>query len=262
MRRIKRLKDLDIALEIKNEEFVRPPRDTQRNWLVNRALDELVQDLGHLHVLASEFVTGSEVIPLEDRTGGQLGEQDIMEDWQIPIMKKMAAVATENGGNVLEIGFGRGIASTYIQELNVSSHTIVECNESVVDRFYQWKQGFADRDIRLIQGKWQEVTDEFGTYDGIFFHTYPLNQEEYFQFIAQSTTLAESFFPVAASHLREGGIFTYLTNEIDSFSRSHQRLVFEHFSSLTLSIVKPLNLPNDVRDAWWANSMVTIKAIK
>ncbi len=262
MRRIKRLKDFDLTLEIKNDHFIRPPRDTQRNWLIKRALGELVEDLTQLNVIAKNFVRGSEGIPLEDRTALELDDQDIMEDWQIPIMRAMATIATENGGDILEVGFGRGIASTYIQESDIKSQTIVECNDSVVERFLRWREPFADRDIRLIQGKWQDVTDQLGIYDGIFFHTYPLNQQEYFQFIAQHTTLAESFFPVAANHLREGGIFTYLTNEIDSFSRSHQRLVLEHFSSLTLSLIEPLELPEAVRDAWWADSMVSIKAIK
>jgi guanidinoacetate N-methyltransferase len=74
-------------------------------------------------------------------------------------------------------------------------------------------------------------------------------------------TFAAGFFPVAAAHLRKGGVFTYLTNEIDSLGRAHQRLLFDHFSSLRLQRVA-LTLPADVRDAWWADCMVAVAAVK
>ena len=32
--------------------------------------------------------------------------QEIMMDWETPLMKKHAEVVTENGGDILEIGFG------------------------------------------------------------------------------------------------------------------------------------------------------------
>ena len=185
-----------------------------------------------------------------------------MEDWQVPIMRAMADVATETHGDVLEIGFGRGVASTFLQEGGVRSHTVVECNDSVVERFHEWKAGYPTQDIRLLHGRWQDVDAEMGLYDGIFFHTYPLNEEEVMAYVHKSTTFAEHFFDTAARHLKDGGCFTYLTNEIDSFSRAHQRSLFSHFSSFTLSLVGPLMLPVDVKDAWWADSMVVVKAVK
>jgi guanidinoacetate N-methyltransferase len=130
-----------------------------------------------------------------------------------------------------------------------------------VDNFQRWKKQYPEQDIVLIHGKWQDVTDQLELYDGIFFHTYPLNETEWVDYIAHSTTFAEHFFPTAVDHLRQGGIFTYLTNEIDSFSRAHQRLVFRYFNSLTLQVV-PLSLPANLKDAWWADSMVVIKAVK
>ena len=79
--------------------------------------------------------------------------------------------------------------------------------------------------------------------------------------MASSVTFAAHFFPVAAAHLRPGGVFTYLSNEIDSLSRAHQRLLFAHFRSVRMQRV-PLVLPPDVRDAWWADSMVVVEAVK
>jgi guanidinoacetate N-methyltransferase len=261
-RRFRRLKAFEVVLQVHDDGFIRPPREAQRNWLLNRALDEFVDDLQHLHEAAQHFVPGSGQAALPDRTQARLEDRDIMEDWQIPVMRAMAQVVTETHGDVLEIGFGRGLSSTYIQEHGVRSHTIVECNDSVVERFHQWKQHYPDRVINLIRGRWQDVQDQFGSYDGIFFHTYPLNEEEYAEHVVKSVTFAEHFFPTAAAHLRGGGLFTYLTNEMDSFSRAHQRLVFRFFTSFTLRVVGPLQLPDDSRDDLWADSMVVIKAVR
>jgi guanidinoacetate N-methyltransferase len=261
-RRIKRLPDFEVTLEIKNDGFIRPPRDSQRNWLLNKALSEFASDLTALDPIARSFAPGSEAIALADRAHDDLSDEEIMEDWQIPIMRAMAEAVAAPDRDLLEIGFGRGISSGFIQQIGVKSHTLVECNESVIERFHVWRRQFPDRDIRLIAGRWQDVTDRFGVYDAIFFHTYALNEDDYIENALQSVTFAEHFFPTAAAHLREGGVFTYLTNEIDSLSRAHQRLVFRYFRSFALGKVEPLNVPNDIRDTWWANSMVVIKATK
>ena len=260
-RKLKRLPDFDLSLQIKNDAFIRPPRESQRNWLLNRAVAEFTADLQALDELAARFVPGAEQHHVAERTQGTLADDEIMETWQVPLMAAMADAATETHGDVLEIGFGRGVSASFIQERGVRSHTIVECNDSVVARFHEWRETQPQADIRLLHGRWQDVTEQMGLYDAIFFHTYPLNTEEYVEHVLQAVTFAEHFFPTAAAHLREGGVFTYMTNEIDSFSRAHQRLVFSYFRSFTLSLV-PLSLPPDVADTWWADSMVVIKAVK
>jgi guanidinoacetate N-methyltransferase len=171
----------------------------------------------------------------------------------------MAQAVTASQGDVLEVGFGRGISATFIQECGVKSHTIVECNPSVIRRFHKWKGGYPGIDIRLIEGMWQDTTSQLRLYDGIFFHTFPLNEQEYLEQALDSVTFAGQFFPVAAAHLRPCGIFTYMTNEIDSLSRGHQRLLLQYFRSFTVSIL-PLQVPEDTRDTWWADSMVIVRA--
>jgi guanidinoacetate N-methyltransferase len=178
------------------------------------------------------------------------------------VMRAMTSIVAEAHGDVLEVGFGRGVSAMLIQEAGVRSHTIVECNDSVVERFHRWREQYRERDIRLVHGRWQDTVDRLGQYDGIFFHTYPLNEEEYLEQVVRSVTFAQGFFPVAAAHLREGGIFTYLTNEIDSLSRAHQRLLFRHFREFTVRLVGPLALPEDSRDDLWGDSMVVIRAVR
>jgi guanidinoacetate N-methyltransferase len=261
-RRIKRLAEFDLSLQIKDPTFINAPRDYQKNWLLNRSMNEFARDIYAMHDIAAGFVEGSEVQGMDDRTQAKLSDLEIMEDWQIPIMQAMAQVVTANRGDILEIGFGRGVGSGLIQQYGADSHTIIECNDSIVARFEQWRVQFPERDIDIKHGLWQDVLPQLGDFDGVFFHTYPLKESDYVEQIANSTTFAEHFFEHAASHLRKGGIFTYLSNEIDSLSRNHQRLLFKHFDSIELSMASKLNLPTQVKDQWWADSMVIVKAIK
>ena len=260
-KKIKRTEHFEIVLEIKTEDFIRPPRDAQRNALLNNALNEFSDNLRALDKLAVRFVPGKPQIALEDRTQKILSDEEIMEEWQIPLMQAMAEVVTESHGNILEIGFGCGVSATLIQEQKVLSHTIIECNDFVVKTFLEWKELFKDKKINLVHGLWQDTIDDLGLFDGIFFHTYPLNEEEYMKNVHGRATFAEHFFETAAKHLRPGGVFTYFSNEIDSLGRGHQRALFAHFSSVSLKVMN-LELPDDINDTWWADSMVIVKAVK
>ena len=260
-KKIKRTENFEIVLEIKTEDFIRPPRDAQRNALLNNALNEFSDNLHALDKSAARFVPGKTQIALEDRTQKILSDDQIMEKWQIPLMQAMAEVVTESHGSILEIGFGYGVSATLIQEQGVRSHTIIECNDSVVERFFKWKEFFKGNTINLVHGLWQDTIDDLGHFDGIFFHTYPLNEEEYMKNVHGRATFAEHFFETAAEHLRPGGVFTYFSNEIDSLGRGHQRALFKHFSSVSLKVIN-LELPDDINDTWWADSMMIVKAIK
>ena len=261
MRRLKRTPQFEISLTIKDENFINPPKSSQRNAVINRAMKEFTEDLEALNKQAEGFVPGDTMVSFSDRTQGELSDAEIMEDWQIPLMEAMADVITETRGDILEIGFGRGISADMIQARSVKSHTVIECNDFVAEQFHQWKTKYPDADIRLSHGLWQDTIDDLGKFDGIFFHTYPLNEEEYLKYVNGRVTFAEHFFETAANHLKPGGGFTYFSNEIDSLSRAHQRALFQHFSSFSLKTIS-LNVPEDVRDSWWANSMVVVKAVK
>ncbi len=261
MKKVRRSKALDLTLEVKDEHFIRPPTDGQRHWLLNRWVREATLDLEALDRLAARFVPGGVRDLPPDMRQAELSDEQIMEDWQLPLMREMARIVGRTGGDVLEIGFGRGVSASLIQEYEPRSHTIIECNDAIVGRYERWKARFPERDIRLAHGMWQDVMDGLGRFDAIFFHTYALDEDEAIELVAQSVTFADHFFPTAARHLVEGGVFTYLTNEIDSLSRSHQRLLFEHFRSFRLHVV-PLEMPADVQDAWWADSMAVIEVVK
>ncbi len=261
-RRIKRSKAYEIEITIKDDDFIRPPTDVQRNAVLNRALKEFAEDLTHLDKQAASFVRG-ELNPglSADRTQLDLRDEEIMEPWQEPIMQAMAESVAGADKDVLEIGFGLGVSAEMIQTIGARKHTIIECNDSIVERFNAWRTGHADRDIEIVLGLWQDTIGELGLFDGIFFHTYPLTDDEYMAYVHKSVTFAEHFFAYAGAHLRPGGVFTYFSNEIDSLSRGHQRALSKYFSSFSTRIV-PLQVPDNVMDTWWANSMAVVSAIR
>ncbi|WP_447963626.1 amino acid adenylation domain-containing protein [Nitrospira sp. Ecomares 2.1] len=268
---IQRKPEFDVFLKINNGEFLTPPRENQRNWLMRRALDEFSDDLVALDAISKRFVSGSDRVSIDQSWTGSRAEftpseliiegQQVMQDWEAPLMKAMADIATESRGDVLEVGFGMGISATYIQAGQPRSHTIIECNRDVMNVFSDWTGRYPGRDIRLVQGQWQEVVGTLSDFDAVFFDTYPASEAEFEETVINSINFAEAFIPSAAKLLRPGGVFTYYTNEIDSFSRRHQRFLFQHFSSFTLSIVRSLLPPEDCH-YWWADSMAVVKAVK
>lgn len=270
----RRFPEFDIVLRLKDPAFISPPHESQRNWVIRRALDELASDLKDLDNVTKRFVPGSARLRLEEKKWGNrdvhyedsqllIGGQQVMQDWERPLMRAMAQVVTETHGDVLELGFGMAISASYIQEFGVRSYTVIEANEGVAEYFKQWKERYPGRDIRLIQGKWHDVAEQLPdeSFDGVFFDTVPTDEEEYTREVINNAVMAEDFFPVAARVLRKGGIFTWYTNEINSLSRRHQRLIFKYFTSFTASVVRPLLPPEDCH-YWFADSMMVVKAVK
>lgn len=262
MRRISRSENYQITVELKQDSFIATPNPAQRARVVSTRLGELAMELDELDRAASSFVTGGAPEVVADRAQAKLAAQSIMEDWQTPIMAAMARAVTHNHGDVLEIGFGRGVAADFVQSHAPASHTLIECNRAVIEDFFDpWRAKHASRDIRMVEGFWEDTLDSLGQFDGILFHTYPLSDDEYVARVQRSVTFAAHFFEHAAAHLKPGGKFSYLTMEADSLSRAHQRLLLEHFAGFSISQITGLNVPEDTRDAHWSQNMVLVEAI-
>lgn len=246
-----------------DEDFIATPRPMQREWLIHQQVQELKEDLQHLNRIASTLAPGApHADDSFDISQSELSADRIMEDWQTPLMQAMVDDVTREHGDVLEIGFGRGISAQMIQAAGVRSHTIIESNDHSVNAYFRpWLADHQGQDIRLVHSRWQDALGALGTFDGVFFHTYPMNVEEFVEHVAESATYAEHFFATAAQLLRPGGVFVYLTTEIDSLSRRHQRALFKHFSSFNARPL-PLEIPEDVGDAWWSDSMIVLQAFK
>ncbi len=269
MRKIKRTRDYELTLLLPGDDFIHAPRDAQRQWLVQRAVQEFGRDLDSLAAIAPRMVPGAEYravvgslqtgIAVTEDGKLKIDGQSVMEDWQPALMHKLAEAAASRGGDVLEVGFGLGISATRIQEIGVRSHTIIECNASVARSFDSWATQHSGRDIRMVPGTWQDLVGTLGKFDGILFDTYPLTQADFDRSVTEDVTYAQHFFAAAAAHLKPGGVFTYFTGEIDSLSRAHQRLLLQHFSEFTVGIVRGLEPARD-SSIWWFPTMAVVRA--
>jgi len=110
-----------------------------------------------------------EILTFEDtKILNELGAE-VMMNWEASIMEKSAEFICHNSGDVLEIGFGMGICSDYIQAQGVNSHTIVEIHPEIIEKLKIWA---ADKsNVTIVEGDWNSVSG-LGTYDGIFIDTY------------------------------------------------------------------------------------------
>ena len=94
---------------------------------------------------------------------------EVMMDWEAPIMEKSAEYICESKGDILEIGFGMGICSDYIQAQGVNTHTIVEIHPQIIDKLNEWAED--KNNVTIIEGDWltSGITNK---YDGIFLDTF------------------------------------------------------------------------------------------
>ena len=93
----------------------------------------------------------------------------VMMSWESPIMEKSAEYICQSKGDILEIGFGMGICSDYIQAQGVNSHTIVEIHPQIIERLNIWASDKSN--VTIIEGDWNNVSG-LSTYDGIFIDTF------------------------------------------------------------------------------------------
>ena len=122
---------------------------------------------------------------------------EVMMDWEDDIMKKSAEYICHNKGDILEIGFGMGICSNYIQEQGVNSHTIIEIHPQIIDKLKIWAEDKSN--VIIVEGDWSSV-DNLSTYDGIFLDTFGDDN-------------LDNFKDFALSKIKSGGNITYWNNE-------------------------------------------------
>ena len=95
---------------------------------------------------------------------------EVMMDWEHSLMSASAAYICENGGDILEIGFGMGISAGYIQSHSISSHTIIENHPQIITKAQEWANGKSN--VTIITGSWYDVKNNLSTYNGLFYDTY------------------------------------------------------------------------------------------
>ena len=154
----------------------------------------------------------------EDRIyflGNDSEEREVMMDWEDTLMSASAAYVTENGGDILEIGFGMGISAGYIQSHSISSHTIIENHPEIIPLALNWASDKPN--VIIVTGSWYSNLDNLPTYDGLFYDTYGDADNEY--------------FPTSLANLMNvGGKATWWNgSEGDHFYPSIQNVTYEQY---------------------------------
>jgi len=123
----------------------------------------------------------------------------VMIDWETPIMKKHADIVCQNGGDILEIGFGMGIFSNFVNSYNnINTHTIVEIHPQIIEKVKEWMKD--KNNVILIEGDWYEMQDEIKKrkYDGIFIDTFLDKNEKKIKYLLPHI-------------IKDGTIFSYFS---------------------------------------------------
>ena len=103
---------------------------------------------------------------------------EVMMDWEDELMSASAAYVTENGGDILEIGFGMGISAGYIQSHSINSHTIVENHPQIIPKAIEWASNKSN--VTSVSHSGYNVKESLGTFDGLFYDTYDDGDSIYF----------------------------------------------------------------------------------
>jgi len=97
-------------------------------------------------------------------------EIPVMMDWEDSLMSASAAYVTQNGGDILEIGFGMGISAGYMHSHSINSHTIVENHPEIIPKAVEWASNKSN--VTIVSQSWYDVRESLGTFDGVFYDTY------------------------------------------------------------------------------------------
>ena len=98
------------------------------------------------------------------------GNFEVMMDWEDSLMSASSAYVCQNGGDILEIGFGMGLSAGYIQLHSINSHTIIENHPDIISKAQSWASNKPN--VTIVTGSWFDVKDNLSTYDGLFYDTW------------------------------------------------------------------------------------------
>jgi guanidinoacetate N-methyltransferase len=182
----------------------------------------------------------------------EIAGHPVMQQWEEPYMKRLAEIATTNGGRILEVGFGMGISAKYIQQSIAKEHHIIEANAQV---FNQVNAFINSSKIHTISysGFWEDISKQFDSesFDGILFDTYPITFEELH-------TARFSFFSEAFRLLKSGGVFTHYSGELDFTEEYISSLLKANFTTFSGELVA-VNPPDDC--LYWRSNYIMAPTI-
>lgn len=95
----------------------------------------------------------------------------VMDRVETPLMKRYADIVTQNGGHILECGFGMGISADFIYNSNIDSYTCIEVNDDIYKLALEWAKDKTN--VTILHGDWVDIMPKLDVkFDGIFHDTY------------------------------------------------------------------------------------------
>jgi len=172
----------------------------------------------------------------------------VMHDWEDLMMKKHAEVVCQNGGDILEIGFGMGISADYIQSYDITSHTIIENDKKIYEKLLEWSKDKPN--VKTIFGDWITSLPE-QKFDGIFRDTW-------------GEFLGKKVFPLKILKVcKVGTIVTFFNNTNDKktmYSKTFFKDKNINFYKVDIKIPDYVNyLPNYNRDRYYVPEWIVDK---
>ena len=138
--------------------------------------------------------------------------EQVMMEWEVPYMNALIDNVKPKDMNVLEIGYGLGYSAKRIQSYNPKSHTVIECDDTVISKANEDKLN-----INIVKGKWQEIIHTLGDYDFIFFDDHSYNEWDNELDIWIDANRTFLFIDLCIEyHLKKGGIISFYSNRDDS----------------------------------------------
>jgi cyclopropane fatty-acyl-phospholipid synthase-like methyltransferase len=118
-----------------------------------------------------EIIFEEDGIYIRTYSGSKYGNP-IMHNGEKNLMELLASIATKNGGDILEIGFGIHLSADAIQSNpNVTSHTIIEVHPEIYKKALEWAKGKAN--VEIILGDWTDIIPNLDKkFDGILHDTH------------------------------------------------------------------------------------------
>jgi len=182
---------------------------------------------------------------------------DVMSSFEEPYMKALGEVATENGGNILNVGYGLGYLDQAIEnhrnECNVKEHHIIEINKHIANTAKD-KQPCCN----IIRADWHDAIEDFNEsqFNGIVYDGYPLKFGEVHrdgvEFIEQV---------MKNRILKKGGVLTFYADATEQFGSQFVTYLSDlGFSKVEVEKTKEIIPPKGI-EYWNHNHFLVPKLV-
>ena len=199
------------------------------------------------HAVVTEELVSAE--PRMNEVGLTLGDFQVVQFWERPLMRQLAEFAGRAiGRQILEIGYGTGMCSEYIQSKAPSEHVIVEANRHIARRAQAWAATHSAT-IRVVQDSWQSAIPALGRFDSVVFDAAPLVDTPHGHY--------EEFLPFARALTRVGGCFTYIS--LEARLTQHHLALLSSFARIEVAIVKGLRPSKHC--TYWSGAAMSLPCV-